>query len=85
MLFQLSMKASLAGDKVPTSGLEASRFEIQFHRRSTGYVHLVISKSPIMNQTSSSWYGAEVWRLRLRVRCRPRHLIAVQNDESLPK
>ncbi|GBM92883.1 hypothetical protein AVEN_205215-1 [Araneus ventricosus] len=34
-------------------------------------------------QTPFRWCGAEVWRCQLR--CRPRHLTAVQNDEVRPK
>ncbi|GBO17088.1 hypothetical protein AVEN_4585-1 [Araneus ventricosus] len=37
------------------------------------------------NQTSSCWYGAEAWRKGCQLRCRPRHLTAVQNYEVRPK
>ncbi|GBM78526.1 hypothetical protein AVEN_260452-1 [Araneus ventricosus] len=36
-------------------------------------------------QTPSRWCGVEVWRGRGQLRCRPRHLTAVQNDEVCPK
>ncbi|GBN87709.1 hypothetical protein AVEN_131809-1 [Araneus ventricosus] len=36
-------------------------------------------------QTSSRWCGVEVWRGGCQLRCRPRHLTAVQNYEVRPK
>ncbi|GBN37814.1 hypothetical protein AVEN_146426-1 [Araneus ventricosus] len=37
------------------------------------------------DQISSCWLGTESWRDGCRLRCRPRHLTAVQNDEVRPK
>ncbi|GBO33798.1 hypothetical protein AVEN_196575-1 [Araneus ventricosus] len=37
----------------------------------------------LSGQTSSCWCGVEVWRGWCRLRCRPRHVTAVQNSHRV--
>ncbi|GBL97085.1 hypothetical protein AVEN_254125-1 [Araneus ventricosus] len=67
---------------VSASETDGTRFETRFHWRSP--VSLVHVKSDV-GQTSLLWCGAEVWRGRCELRCRPRNLTAIQNYEVLPK
>ncbi|GBO28066.1 hypothetical protein AVEN_37790-1, partial [Araneus ventricosus] len=50
--------------------------------RVLGLLHV---KSYVGGQTSSRWCGAETWRGRCELRCRPRHLTVVQNCDARPK
>ncbi|GBM96083.1 hypothetical protein AVEN_212482-1 [Araneus ventricosus] len=70
--------------RAPGSKFDRSDFEIRFHYRSSVFVCLVRLKSDV-GQTSSRWCGAEVCGRSHRLRCRPRHLTVVQNEEVYPK
>ncbi|GBL88051.1 hypothetical protein AVEN_133708-1 [Araneus ventricosus] len=66
--------------KVSVSGPEGSRLEIRFSRRSAVYgAHC----KPRSGQMFSRWCGVEAWRW-YQLRCRPYHLITVQNDKVRP-
>ncbi|GBM05231.1 hypothetical protein AVEN_157664-1 [Araneus ventricosus] len=69
--------------KVSASSPEGSSLETRFHRRSAVLVSLLQVKSGMVSQTSSLWYGGEAWRCQIR--CRPRDLTMIQNDEARPK
>ncbi|GBN76348.1 hypothetical protein AVEN_109211-1 [Araneus ventricosus] len=69
---------------ITASGLEHSRFETRLHQRSVLNVGLVFVKSDVVDQASSLWCGAEVWRGRCQFR-HSHHLTAVQCNKVLHK
>ncbi|GBO33560.1 hypothetical protein AVEN_180323-1 [Araneus ventricosus] len=67
------------------------------HAHTPAVGHMVLSSKPksvvywdcctacVEGETSSRWCGVETWIEGRQLRCRPRHLTEVKNDEFRPK
>ncbi|GBM97734.1 hypothetical protein AVEN_265433-1 [Araneus ventricosus] len=70
-----------ASPQWPSGRASASKPDSTEDRRAWG---LLQAKSYVRSQTSARWYGEGVPYKGCQLRCRPRHLTAVQNDEIGP-
>ncbi|GBM43962.1 hypothetical protein AVEN_111764-1 [Araneus ventricosus] len=66
--------------KVSASRPEGSWFETRFH-----CISAVLHTKCVMDETPFHWCGAAASREDYKLRCRPRHLTAVQNYEVRPQ
>ena len=70
--------------RVSSTRPEGSEFESRFHGRTVvcaGWCTLNL----VVGQMYSRWCGVDVLRGGCQLRCRPRHLTGVQNDDVRPK
>ncbi|GBM47516.1 hypothetical protein AVEN_202707-1, partial [Araneus ventricosus] len=75
---RLRLRPLWPSGKVSVSEPEGSRLKTRFHRRSPVFVGLRHAQSDMIQRPSVG----VVWKLRegeCQLRCRPRHLTAVQN------